>query len=99
MASAHDGRCISPENDFQARCLPSIKASAAATPTVNGGVLEGTIDLAAAFGAAPTTVYVAAVLYGNADGGALVAGAQTPAGNGDGVVDPAEYHAFALPCR
>ena len=66
---------------------------------VNGGVLEGTIDLAAAFGAAPTTVYVAAVLYGNADGGALVAGAQTPAGNGDGVVDPAEYHAFALPCR
>ena len=34
MASAHDGRCISPENDFQARCLPSIKASAAATPTV-----------------------------------------------------------------
>jgi hypothetical protein len=42
---------------------------------------------------------VAAVLYGNADGGALVAGAQTPAGDGDGVVDPAEYHAFALPCR
>ena len=34
MASARDDRRIGPKNDFHPRRLPSMKASAAATPTV-----------------------------------------------------------------
>ncbi len=64
----------------------------------NGGVVEGTIDLAAAWGAVPAVVYLAAVPYATADGGALVATAQTPAGDGDGDVDAVEYVSFAIPC-
>lgn len=64
----------------------------------NGGVLEGTVDLAAAFGAVPTTVYLAAVPYQTGDGGALFSAAQTPAGDADGDVDGAEYVAFTVPC-
>lgn len=56
-----------------------------ATYFENGGRLEGTIDLAAILGAGFTdAVYLAAAPYGTADGGALVATAQAPAGNGDG---------------
>ena len=49
-------------------------------------------------GAVPATVYVAAVPYATADGGALVPAAQTPTGNGDGQLDAAEYVAFPIPC-
>ena len=34
MAGARDGRCVGPENYFHPRRLPSMKASAATTPTV-----------------------------------------------------------------
>lgn len=64
----------------------------------NGGVLEGTLDLAAAFGAVPPMVYLAAVPYATADGGALVAAAQTPVGDGDGDVEAAEYVAVSTAC-
>lgn len=77
--------------------LLSGPAYAAATAT-NGGVLEGTIDLVAVFGAVPAGVYVAAVPYATGDGGALVPAAQTPAGNGDGNIDAAEYVLFPIPC-
>ncbi len=64
----------------------------------NGGVVEGALDLGAAFGAVPATVYLAAVPYATADGGALVAAAQTPAGDGDGDLEAAEYLAVATAC-
>lgn len=65
----------------------------------NGGVLEGVVDLTAAFGAVPTTIYLAAVPYATADAGALVSAAQTPQGNGDANVDAVEFVAVSLSCR
>jgi hypothetical protein len=56
------------------------------------GQLEGTIDLVAAFGAMPTNLYLAAVAYQTADGGALAA--QCPAGSGPDL-EPDEF--FAIP--
>jgi hypothetical protein len=67
--------------------------SEVAKAPVTGGQLEGSIDLAAAFGTVPPVVYIAAVAYQTANGGIL--GGQAPAGNGDGNLDPAEF--FALP--
>ena len=64
----------------------------------NGGVLEGHVDLAAAFGAVPTTLYLAVGVYGNGDGGALVPEAQTPAGDGDGDVEATEFMTFDATC-
>ncbi len=64
----------------------------------NGGVLEGTIDLVAAFGAVPAAVYLAAAPFGTANSGALVDAAQTPAGDGDGDVNATEYLTFPIPC-
>jgi hypothetical protein len=62
-----------------------------------GGVLEGMVDLAAVFGAVPTTIYLAVGPYGNADGGALYAPAQAPVtADADGDIDyPAEVAAVA----
>jgi len=58
----------------------------------NGGVLEGTIDLAAEFGGVPNVIHLALGAYATADGGALVSSAQVPASvNGNGHVDAAEY--------
>jgi hypothetical protein len=55
-------------------------------------VLEGTIDLAGEFGALPESVRVAVALFGNADGGALLATHQIPASvNANGNVDAGEY--------
>ncbi len=65
-------------------------ASAKVTKSsATGGQMEGTIDLAAAFGSIPSTIYVSAAAYATADGGALAA--QGPAGNGDGNIDPGEF--------
>jgi hypothetical protein len=60
----------------------------------NGGVLEGTIDLLAEFGAIPAEVWVAVGLFGNADGGALqkVVMAQ----NADGSIQANEYVRIVL---
>jgi hypothetical protein len=54
------------------------------------GVLEGTVDLPAHFGAFPSQIYVAAAPFSSPDGGALVSAAQVPAGNGDGDIQPNE---------
>lgn len=63
-------------NLFQARSVTYFE---------NGGRLEGVLDLASILGAGFTdAVYLAAAPYGTADGGALVAAAQAPEGNGDG---------------
>ena len=60
----------------------------------SSGQMEGTIDLAAAFGSIPQTIYVAAAAYGTANGGALVA--QGPAGNGDANIDPGEFMPLSI---
>lgn len=73
-------------------------AAYAAATAANGGVVEGTVDLVAAFGAVPTSLSLAAVLYASGDGGALVPAAQTPQGDGDGDVDAAEYVTYTVPC-
>ena len=64
---------------------------------INGGVLEGTINLAEQFGTLPEEVYLAVAHYQNWDGGALLPSAQIPATqNGDGNLDPNEYIVFSL---
>jgi hypothetical protein len=59
----------------------------------SAGVLEGTLDLVAAFGALPEVVYVAAAAYATADGGSLASIA--PSGSGPNL-DPAEFLALPL---
>ena len=61
---------------------------------LSGSQLEGSIDLAEAFGSVPSCLYLAVAAYQTADGGALAM--QGPAGNGDGNVDPAEFVEFPL---
>ena len=63
----------------------------AAATGANGGVLEGTIDLAQLFGSRPDSVMLAAVAYGTANGGAMVASQQAPAGNGNGTLEASEF--------
>ena len=67
------------------------------TSAQNGGVLEGTIDLVAAFGAVPAVVYVAAAPWGSGDAGPMYGVAQAPAGNGDANLDPDEFVKVRLP--
>jgi len=74
--------------------VPGGVATQAATGA-NGGVLEGTIDLAALYGVVPDEVFLAFAAYGDADGGALAATMQAPASiNSDANVDAGEYVAF-----
>lgn len=61
---------------------------------VNGGRMEGVIDLIDTFGSMPESVYVAAVAYQTNDSGLL--GAQSPNGNGDDHLDPAEFMEFPV---
>jgi hypothetical protein len=69
-------------------------SSLAVKSAANTGQMEGTIDLAAAFGSVPPTVYVAAAAYATADGGVLAA--QGPLGNGNGNIDPAEFMPLSI---
>jgi hypothetical protein len=62
--------------------------SLAAKSGTTSGVLEGTIDLVAAFGALPANIYLCAAAYATADGGALAA--QSPAGTGPNI-EPGEF--------
>ena len=68
-----------------------------ASTAANGGVLEGTIDLAVEFGSVPATIYVAAGAFGNADGGALLQALQAPptvVANGN--IEASEYLAVPM---
>jgi len=68
-----------------------------ASTGANGGVLEGTLDLAAEFGSVPPVIYLALAPYATANGGALVSASQVPASlNGNGTVDAGEYVAVNL---
>ena len=65
----------------------------------NGGVVEGVVDLAAAFGTVPSSIFIAAAPYLSADNTALISQAQTPAGDGDGNIDAAEFVEVCIPGR
>ncbi len=82
------------ENDF-AKWFGTTGESVAVTEPIPGrGVVEGTLNLIEEFGAVPDRIFIAAVRYDGADGGAILA--QAPGGNGDGNVDAAELLAFDL---
>jgi hypothetical protein len=84
-------------NDFEG-WFDATGASAAATGA-NGGVLEGTIDLAAEFGGTiPADIYLAVGLYGSADGGTLLSTHQLPGTlDSDGNLQAGEYLKLTLP--
>ena len=89
---------VADENDntwsgwFDAAANVSTAWGARSATGANGGVLEGTVDLASLFGAMPERISLAAVAYGNANAGALQAAQQVPASvNGNGTLDAAEY--------
>ena len=69
-----------------------------AAAAANGGVLEGTIDLAAVFGSVPTVIYVAAAPYASPDGGAMYPAGQTPPSkDSNGNIDAGEILKVSLP--
>lgn len=81
------------DNDYEGWFDASGSAEAATGP--NGGMLEGTIDLAGEFGSVPLIVYLAMGPYATADGGSLTSQSQTPASqNNDGNLDASELIAF-----
>lgn len=82
------------DNDF-VKWFGTTGESVAVTEPIPGrGTTEATLNLLEEFGGVPDTIYVAAVRYAGADGGALVA--QAPSGNGDNNVDANEFFAFDL---
>jgi hypothetical protein len=80
-------------NELQSQTFTATKAVSTGT---NGGVLEGTIDIAQLFGTVPDTILLAAASYGTANAGALKTAAQCPAGNGNANIEAAEFVAVRL---
>jgi hypothetical protein len=81
-------------NDYEGWFDISNAAANQAMTGANGGVLEGTINLAQELGVStlPEYIYLAVAPFGNADGGSLVSAFQVPASvNGNGNLDAAEY--------
>lgn len=60
------------------------------------GFMEGSFDLMQSFGSVPETIYLALARYTSGTGGALVAGNQTPAGNGNGTIEANEFLAVPV---
>ncbi len=88
---------LADENDNDYEAWFDATASTGAATGANGGVLEGTINLAEESGALPSQVYLAVGRYQSADGGALVSSLQVPASvNGDGNLDATEYFLLQL---
>ncbi|MCG3128544.1 MAG: hypothetical protein CHACPFDD_03433 [Phycisphaerae bacterium] len=84
-------------NDYEAWFDAGAGVSTQAATGGNGGVLEGTIDLAAELGGLPSEVWLAFAPYVTADGGVLVSGSQVPASvNGNANVDASEYARFVI---
>ncbi|MEQ8850687.1 MAG: carbohydrate-binding protein [Phycisphaerales bacterium] len=78
------------DNDYESWFDAGGANQAATGP--NGGVIEGTIDLAGEFGAVPASIHLAVGVYATADGAPLQFQYQTPASvNGDGNLDAPEY--------
>lgn len=82
------------DNDFVNWFGTTGESVAATEPLPGRGVVEGTLNLLEEFGRVPDTIYVAAVRYSGADGGALAA--QAPSGNSDNVVSANEFLALDL---
>jgi hypothetical protein len=83
------------DNDYEA-WADAVGATQAATGA-NGGVLEGTINLAQEFGALPNQIYLAVGVYASANGGALITGQQVPASvDGNGNLNGVEYFLLQL---
>jgi hypothetical protein len=59
--------------------------------TVPAGFMEGTMDLAAAFGNVPSKVYIALARYAAGTGGVLVTNTQVPVGNGSSNIETNEF--------
>lgn len=59
------------------------------------GSLEGVLDLQAALGTVPQTIYLAAASYGTLTGGSLMS--QSPAGDGNSNINPNEFLALSVP--
>lgn len=77
-------------NDYEGWFDAAGATQAATGP--NGGVLEGTIDLAGEFGIVPDEICLAVGVYGTNDGGALVASAQVPPStNANGHIESTEF--------
>lgn len=80
------------ENDFVGWFIddnaPNDFQLAGKAPT-NAGQMEGTLDLITTFGYLPDMLWIAAAAYETGDSGVLVS--QSPAGNGDGNLDPSEF--------
>jgi hypothetical protein len=78
-------------NDFE-NWFDAVAGAAQAATAGNGGVLEGTLNLAMEFGALPSAVYLAVGVYATNDGGALISSQQVPASvNGNGNIDAVEW--------
>ncbi len=68
-----------------------------AATAANGGVVEGTLDLAAYLGTVPETLRFAVGAYGNSDGGPLRPAQQAPPSlDGDGTLEANEFVTVAL---
>jgi hypothetical protein len=80
-------------NELQSQTFTATKAVSTGT---NGGVLEGTIDIAQLFGTVPDTILLAAASYGTANAGALKTAAQCPAGNGNANIESTEFVSVRL---
>ncbi len=94
---AHWDAFLADENNNTFEGWFDASAATQATTGANGGVLEGTIDLAAEFGSLPATIHLAMVPYATADGGALQWQLQAPPSiNNNGNVDAGEYVTVSL---
>ena len=93
---------LADENDnafcgwFDAAQSQTFTATKAAATGANGGVLEGTMNLRELFGSMPSQVLLAAAPFGNANAGTLAAAQQCPAGDGDTLLESAEFVTLRL---
>lgn len=95
---AHWDAYLADENNNDWEGWFDAQGATAAATGANGGVLEGTLDLAGEFGAIPPELYLAVGLYQTADGGALLSTHQVPGSlDGDGNLQANEYYRYVLP--
>ncbi len=88
---------LADENDNDYEGWADAAGAAEAMTGVNGGVLEGTINLTDEFGGVPTELYLAVGVYESHDGGLLLSGAQLPGStNDDGNLDGVEFYLLKI---
>jgi len=86
---------LADENDNAFTDWFDAAASTQAATGPNGGVLEGTLNLAEQYGTVPATICLAMGPYPTADGSALLSTLQVPfSQNGDANIDANEYACF-----